>query len=152
MSLADTIGEELKNAMRARDEAGLAALRALRNEIIKFNKSGHEKEITDDDVIRLIKTQVKQRQDAIEMFKKGERSDLVKVEQAQIEVLEKYLPEQLTPAEMEGLVADAIRNCSANSLKDMGKVMKIALSAVRQSGKDVDNRLLSQSIRSSLSA
>ena len=150
MSLSDQRNEDIKEAMRARDEQALNSLRAVRGEIIKFEKSGDNKSVSDDDVITMVKRLVKQRQDSIEMFRKGEREDLVGAEEAQIEILQVLLPESLTPDELSALVAQAVESTGAESMKEMGQVMKAVRDLVAATGKDADNRALADLVKQSL--
>lgn len=150
MSLSDQINEDIKEAMRARDEQALNSLRAVRGEIIKFEKSGGNKSVSDDDVIAMVKRLVKQRQDSIEMFRKGEREDLVGAEEAQIKILQVLLPESLTADELSALVAQAVESTGAESMKEMGQVMKAVRDLVAATGKDADNRALADLVKQSL--
>lgn len=150
MSLSDQINEDIKEAMRARDEQALNSLRAVRGEIIKFEKSGGNKSVSDDDVIAMVKRLVKQRQDSIEMFRKGEREDLVGAEEAQIKILRVLLPESLTADELSALVAQAVESTGAESMKEMGQVMKAVRDLVAATGKDADNRALADLVKQSL--
>ena len=151
MTLATNIGDALKAAMRSKDETRLDVLRALRGEIIKFEKSGTDDAITDDKVVKIVKSQIKQRQDAIAMFQKGGRNDLVEREEAQIVVLAEFLPPQLSEEEIGALIASAIEEIGASTMKDMGKVMKQVNGAIRDSGKDADNRVVSGLVKAALS-
>ena len=151
MGLVQRITEDIKTAMRARDEQRLAVVRALRNEVIKLSKSGTDKEVDDDDVVKIVKSQIKQRQDAIAMFEKGNRADLVETEQAQLVILQEYLPEQLTDAEIQEIVDKAIAESGATTKKEMGIVMKTAREIIAESGKDADNRKVSQIVGERLS-
>lgn len=150
MSLVDRVNDELKAAMRAKDQQRLAAVRALRGEIIKLNKSGSGKEVTDEDVLKACKTQIKQRQDAIEMFETGGRQDLIETEKAQIEALQAFLPEGLSAEEIEAMVDKAIGETGAGSPKEMGAVMKRMHELIQESGKDADNRAVADLVKSKL--
>jgi len=150
MPLSDRINEDIKDAMRARDEQALNALRAVRGEIIKFEKSGDNKSASDDDVIAMVKRLVKQRQDSIEMFRKGEREDPGGAEEAQIKILQLLLPEPLSPDELAALVAQAVEATGASSMKEMGQVMKAVRDLVAATGKDADNRALADLVKQSL--
>jgi len=147
MNLTDRVNNELKEAMRSKESNRLAAIRALRNEIIKLNKSGDKSEVRDDDVIKLVKSQIKQRQDSISMFKKAGRQDLIDVEESQMLVLETFLPEQLSSEKLEKLVESAVSKVDAVSIKDMGKVMKCVLGLIQETGKDADNRTVSELVK-----
>lgn len=150
MSLVDRVSQELKGAMRDRDETRLAAIRAIRNEIIKLSKTAVGSSVTDDAVIKLVKSQIKQRQDAIAMFQKGNRPDLVSKEQAEIGILQQFLPVALSDAELNDIVAQAISDTGATNAKQMGAVMKAAIERIQAMGKDADNRTLSAMVKAKL--
>ncbi len=150
MNLADRVTDEIKSAMRARDEQKLAALRALRGEILKLSKLALDKEVTDDDVLKLVKSQIKQRQDAIAMFEKGGRADLIAIDAEQIKHLQVLLPTQISDDALTEIIDKAIELCNASSAKDMGKVMKETVALVRQTGLDSNNRRVSELVRERL--
>ena len=150
MSLVDRVTDELKQAMRSKNSEKLAALRALRNEIIKFSKTKKNDQISDDDVIKMVKSQIKQRQDSIAMFKKADRQDLIDVEEVQMVVLQEFLPEQLSAEKIQEVVLKAITETEASSLKDMGRVMKAVLPMISETGKDADSRSISELVRKEL--
>ncbi|HAR65546.1 MAG TPA: glutamyl-tRNA amidotransferase [Lentisphaeria bacterium] len=152
MSLADQVNADLKQAMRDKDQVKLASIRALRGEIIKFNKSGADQEISDADVTGFIKRLIKQRQDSITMFSEAGRTELAEKEQAQIDVLQAYLPAALSEDELAALVAQAVSETGATSQRDMGGVMKALKGLVAASGKDADNRVVAALVKSTLAA
>ena len=122
MALKDRITEDMKTAMRAGDKERLAAVRLL---LAAIKQREVDERITLDDgqVLAVIEKMIKQRREAIAQFESGGRSDLVAKESAEIAVLQGYLPAQLTAAEVDALVAEAIAATGAASIKDMGKVM-----------------------------
>ena len=122
MALKDRITEDMKTAMRAGDKERLAAVRLL---LAAIKQREVDERITLDDgqVLAVIEKMIKQRREAISQFESGGRSDLVAKETAEIGVLQGYLPTQLTPAEIDALIAEAIAATGAASIKDMGKVM-----------------------------
>jgi len=126
MSLQKRVDEDLKDAMRAKDAARLSVLRllkaALKNATIE--KVGAGGELNDADAITVIRKQVKQRQDSIESFEKGGRAELAEKEKAEIAVLNQYLPQAMSVAELQKIVADTIREVGASSRAQMGAVMK----------------------------
>ena len=150
MTLENQISEEIKLAMHARDGKRLDVLRAIRNEIIKFTKTGSSKKISENDIVKIIKSEIKQRRDAISMFEKGGRRDLIATEEEQIKVLQSFLPEQLSPSDLQNIISAAIIKCGASDLKDMGRVMKEAITAIGQSGKDAENSLVSELVKKQL--
>lgn len=124
MSLKDQIKEDVKTAMRARDKLRLGTLRLL---LAAIQRKEVDERITLDDaqVLSVLEKTIKQSRDAHEQFVKGDRQDLAEKELADIAVWEVYLPQQLAAAEVEKLVAEAVAESGASSIKEMGKVMAI---------------------------
>ncbi|HKF98019.1 MAG TPA: GatB/YqeY domain-containing protein [Steroidobacteraceae bacterium] len=122
MALKDRVTEDMKTAMRAGDKERLAAVRLL---LAAIKQREVDERITLDDgqVLAVIEKMIKQRRESITQFESGGRSDLAAKENAEIGVLQGYLPAQLTPAEVDALIAEAIAATGAGSVKDMGKVM-----------------------------
>jgi uncharacterized protein len=122
MALKDRITEEMKAAMRAGEKERLAAIRLL---LAAVKQREIDERITLDDgqVVAVIDKMIKQRREAIAQFESGGRSDLVAKENAEIGVLQAYLPTQLTATELDALITEAIAATGAASIKDMGKVM-----------------------------
>ncbi len=127
MSLTTTIMDEIKNAMRAKDTLALEALRAIKSEILLAQTaSGSVSEITEADEIKILQKLVKMRKDSYEIFTKQNRADLAEPELAQIAVIEKFLPAQLSEAEVEAIIAKIIAETGASGIAAMGKVMGLA--------------------------
>ena len=122
LSLLDTINQDLKAAMLSKDVVTRDTLRMLMSDIKKF-EIDEKVEADDAKISYLINKNVKQRRDSIEQFKSGGREDLVAAEEEQLNVILKYLPEQLSEEEISKLVQDGIAVVSAESMKDMGKLM-----------------------------
>jgi uncharacterized protein YqeY len=122
MALKERITEDMKTAMRAAEKERLATVRLL---LAAIKQREVDERITLDDgqVLAVIEKMIKQRREAISQFESGGRSDLVAKETTEIGVLQGYLPAQLTPAEIDALIAEAIAATGAASVKDMGKVM-----------------------------
>ena len=122
MALRDRVTEDMKTAMRAGDKERLATVRLL---LAAIKQREVDERITLDDgqVLAVIEKMIKQRREAITQFESGGRSDLVARESAEIVVLQAYLPAQLTAAELDALISEAITATGAASIKDMGKVM-----------------------------
>lgn len=125
MSLREKINQDLKEAMKAKDVKKRDALRLLTS-AFKQVEVDERKELSDDDVIKIIQKQVKSRNDSIEQYKKAQRDDLVAKEQEEINVYEIYLPKQLSDDELENSLKDIIAKVGAETMKDMGKVMGMA--------------------------
>jgi uncharacterized protein len=126
MSLEIKINNDLKEAMKAKDEIRLRSIRGIKAAIMTLKTSGANIEITADDEIKLLQKMVKQRKDSLSIFEQQGRTELAKVERDEIEVIESYLPKQLSESEIEAIVREAITATGASSVKDMGKVMGVA--------------------------
>lgn len=124
MTLKERITEEMKTAMRAADKERLATIRMIQA-AIKQREVDERILLDDSQVLAAIEKMIKQRREAIVHFEAGHRADLVAKENAEIVILQSYLPAQLSPAELDALIADAIATTGATSVKDMGKVMGI---------------------------
>ena len=122
MSLLESINQDLKAAMLSKDVVTRDTLRMLISEIKKF-EIDEKVEANDITISTLINKNVKQRRDSIDQFKKGARDDLVATEQKQLDVILKYLPEQLSEDEIHTIVKDGINEVSAAGMQDMGKLM-----------------------------
>ena len=122
MSLKGTITDDMKSAMKAGDKDRLKVVR-LMLAAIKQIEIDTRSELDDAGVLGVLDKMVKQRRDSVEQFAKGGREDLVAIEEAEIEVLETYLPAKMDDAELDTLIDEAIAATSAESIRDMGKVM-----------------------------
>ena len=127
MSLKETIETEYKNALKLKDKAKISTYRLILSSIKDLdisNRSGPNKKETDDeDIKKLFKKMVKQRAESIEIYKKNNRSDLLKVEQSEYDIITSFLPKQLNEEETKKICEDLISKLGASSIKDMGKVM-----------------------------
>ena len=139
MSLQNEISAALKDAMRTKDEAKLASLRLVLT-AIKNREKEVRRSLEDQEVISLISTQIKQRKESIDHYRKAGREDLVKAEESELQILEGYMPEQLSAEEMSEALDEVIAEVGAVSLKDMGKVMKAAMAklAGRADGREIN--------------
>ena len=124
MSLKTKINEDMKAAMRAKDAPRLAAIRLLLA-AMKQKEVDDRVELTDIDVISIIDKMIKQRRDSIAQYEKGARQDLADVEKFEITVLQAYMPQALSDAEVEAEIAAAIQAAGAKAMADMGKVMAV---------------------------
>ena len=147
MELQKKIDADLKEAMKSGAREKVSTLRML-NAALK-NKQIEKKQqpLTEEEIIATVRSQIKQRKDAIEQFTKGGRQDLADKEADEIGVLEAFLPQQLTREELEPMVRDAIAEAGAHSAKDMGKVMKVLMPMV---GARADGKLLSELVKNAL--
>ena len=127
MSLKETIETEYKNAVKAKDKTKISTYRLILSSIKDLdilNRSGPNKKETDDeDIKKLLKKMVKQRAESIDIYKKNNRTDLLDVEQNELNILIGFLPKQLSEEETKKICGEMISKLGANSLKDMGKVM-----------------------------
>ena len=127
MSLELSINDQLKTAMKAKDEVTLRSLRAIKAAILVAKTSeGAGGVLKSEDETKLLQKLVKQRKDSLEIFQQQNRIDLAKKEQEEIEVIEKFLPKQLSADELKAEVAAIINEVGASSPADMGKVMGVA--------------------------
>ena len=149
MTLEEQIQEDIKAAMKAKDTVALNATRAVKGEILLFKTAeGGSHEVTDGDVQKMIQKLVKQRREAAEQFVAAGRKELADNELAEASVMEKYLPAQLTEAEVEAKVKEIIASVGATSIKDMGKVMGSANKALAGQS---DGRTISTVVKKLLS-
>ncbi len=130
MSLSIRIMDEIKNAMRAKDTIALEALRAIKSEILLAQTSAGATEITEADEIKILQKLVKMRKDSASIFTTQNRLDLAEPELAQIAVIEKFLPAQLSDSEVEAIVSKIIAETGASGIASMGKVMGLASSEI----------------------
>ena len=127
MSLREKIDNDYKNALKSKDKNKISTYRLILSGIKDLdinNRSGPNKKETDDeDIKKLLKKMVKQRSESIEIYKKNNRSDLLEIEQGELDVLSEYLPKQLSEADTKKICEEIIKSSGASSIKDMGKVM-----------------------------
>lgn len=127
MSLEQKIMTDLKTAMLAKDETALRSLRAVKAAILLAKTSeGSKGELKEDEEIKILQKLVKQRKDSLEIYERQNREDLAKTERDEITIIEKFLPAQLSETELKNIIAGIIKETSAVSAADMGKVMGIA--------------------------
>ena len=147
MSLKQQIAGDMITAMKARDAARTSTLRMLKSAISyrEIEKGG---ELDDEELSKLLRSQLKQRRDSVEQYQKGGRRDLVEKETAEIAVIESYLPQAASVEEIEQAVTAAIKDSGATSMKEMGAVMKAAM--VILAGKNPDGRTVSETVKKKL--
>jgi uncharacterized protein YqeY len=127
MSLQTQIMDVMKDAMRSKDTVALEALRAIKSELLLAQTStGSKEEISEAEEIKILQKLVKMRKDSAEIYTTQNRSDLAEPELAQIAVIEKFLPAQLSEAEVEAIVSKIIAETGASGIASMGKVMGLA--------------------------
>jgi len=127
MSLQTLIMDEIKTAMRAKDTVALEALRAIKSEmLLAATSSGSKEELTEDEEVKLLQRLVKTRKESARIFTEQNRPDLAEPELAQVAVIEKFLPAQLSEEEVEAVIAKIIAETGASGIASMGKVMGLA--------------------------
>ena len=129
MSIKQTISEDMKTFMRAKDTARLGAVRLLQASI-KQKEIDDRVELTYDQVLSVIQKMLKQRKDSIEAYQKADRQDLIDQEQLEIDVLSKYMPEPLTDDEVSKIIDEVISEVNATDMKDMGKAVGVLKSKI----------------------
>ena len=127
MKLSELIQESIKNAMKSGQKTRLSALRGIKAEMtVALTAPGAPAELSDEDIVKIIRKMVKQREDSIEQYIKGGRTDLADTEAGEKEVLLEFLPKDLTLEEVNTIIKNVVTEIGATGMKDMGKVMKIA--------------------------
>lgn len=126
MTLEERIKPDLVAAMKAKDQASLRGIRAIKAAILLAKTDGSGKAITPEVEIKMLQKLIKQRKDSLEIYEKQGREDLAVTEREEIEVIEKYLPEQMGEEELKKVIKEIIDQTGASSMKDMGKVMGMA--------------------------
>jgi uncharacterized protein len=130
MNLQERLAHDLKDAMRAKDQVRLLAIRSLRAAILEKEKEGTGP-ASDDDLLAIVQKQAKQRRDAIEQYEAAGREDLAQKERDELAVLGLYLPEQLSDDDIRRVVHEIVTRSGATSMKDMGRVMGEAMTELR---------------------
>ena len=148
MSLQDQITEQLKVAMKAKDTVALESLRAIKSAILLAQTQAGAKDLNSDDEIKLVQKLVKQRKDSAEIFRQQGRVDLAEPEEAQIKIIEQFLPEQLDEDAIAAQIDIIITKTGGAGMKDMGKVMGMA--SKEMAGK-ADGKTISSIVRQKLS-
>ena len=148
MSLQDRLSEDLKQAMKAKDQLRMDVIRMIKAAVV--NKGFELKKSLDDvELSRVMTTLVKQRREAVEEYRKAKREDLAGKELKEIAIIEAYLPKPLSPEDLTQVVEAVIREAGAATLRDMGNVMKAVMT--RLAGQAVDGKQVSELVRSRLS-
>ncbi len=148
MSLENTINEAIKTAMRAKDKVALDSLRAVKSQILLVKTEAKGADVSAEQEIAILQRMVKQRKDSYDQFTAQGRNDLAEVEEAQMKVIEEFLPKQLTTEELEAEMKNIIAETGAECGKDLGKVMGMASKTLagKSDGKSISEmakRLLS---------
>jgi hypothetical protein len=147
MNLTQRINEDLRAAMKSGNKLRLETLRMLRAQIIEFEKKGLDRPMNEDDEMSILMSASKKRKEAIEIFTKAGRMELVEQETKELEIISEYLPKQLSREDAEKIVENLIQQSGAASMKDLGKVMPIAMKELK--GK-IDSKVISEIVKQKL--
>ena len=148
MNIQVEISAALKDAMREKNEAKLASLRSVLT-AIKNREKEVRRSLEDPEVISLISTQIKQRKESIDHYRKAGREDLVKAEESEMQILQAYMPEELSAEEMSQALDEVISEVGGVGMQDMGKVMKAAMAKL--AGR-ADGRVINEMVKKKLSS
>ncbi|WP_040247590.1 GatB/YqeY domain-containing protein [Psychroserpens mesophilus] len=148
MSLQQQIMTAMKSAMKEKDQTALAALRAVKSELLLAQTSGSAEGITEDEEIKILSKLVKQRKDSASIYTEQNRNDLAEPELAQAEIISQFLPAQLSEEDIEKVVVDTIEKVGAEGMKDMGKVMGMVN---QQLAGQADGKTISMIVKAKLS-
>ena len=148
MTLQEKIQSHLTDAMRSKDQLRLSVLRMMKS-AVKNKEIEKMKALEESELLAVLITLVKQRKDSVEQFRKGGRQELADKEEAEIKIIEEYLPAAASEEDIRRAVDEAVQETGAGSIKDMGKVMKATLA--RLAGKSADGARVSQFVKEKLS-
>jgi uncharacterized protein YqeY len=153
MSIQERITEQLKAAMKEGDKVRLGVLRMVRSrlqekEVERRAKEGRDYKLTEEEMVQVVASYAKQRRDSIDSYRQGGREDLAEREEAELALLQEYLPKQLSPEEIRSIVQEAIAECNASSPRDMGAVMQRVMPRVKGAA---DGKAVNQIVRELLS-
>ena len=148
MALREKLDEDLKSAMRAKDSLRMNTVRGLKS-AVKYREIELMKPLDDAGILGVMATEIKRRRDSVEQYRAGNRADLADKEEAEIKILQEFLPQQLTAAEVEAKVVEAIAKVGAQGPKDMGAVMKALLPEVQGRA---DGKVVSELVKQRLAA
>lgn len=148
MTLQEKIQAHLADAMKSKDQLRLSVLRMMKT-AVKNKEIDKMKPLDDGEAIAVLNTLVKQRKDSVEQFRAGGREEMARKEESEIKIIEEYLPAAASEDDIRNAIGEAIQETSANSMKDMGKVMKATMA--RLAGKTADGSLVSQLVKEKLS-
>ena len=147
MSIIDEIQHDLHEAMKKKEKEKINTLRNIVGRL-KYKVIEKGEGITEQEEIKVIQSLAKQRKDSIEMYKKGERSDLVEIESTELSIINEYLPQAMSEEEVKSLVKDSVEESGAQSIADLGKIMPIIM---KKGAGRVNGKLAQQILREILS-
>ncbi len=148
MSFKGKVDQGMIQALKAKDTIRVSALRMLKSGLHN-REIDLKRELDEPEFLQLLSSMVKQRKDSIEQFEKGGRADLVEKEKAELAVIEEFLPSQLSEADLDAAIAEAVRESGAAGIRDMGKVMKVLMP--RLTGR-ADGKMVGDKVKARLSA
>ena len=148
MNLETKINNDLEEAMKNKDQAALRGIRAIKAAILLFKTDGSGQDLNEEKEIKLLQKLMKQRQDSLDIYVKQNRDDLAIVEREEMEIIQRYLPEQMNEEELKKVIQNIISETGASGIKDMGKVMGLA--SQKLSGK-ADGKTIAALVKDSLS-
>lgn len=149
MNIADRIHHDMVAAMKSRDEARLGTLRLMKT-AVKNKEVDKRAALEDGETIAVLGTMIKQRKESIEQFTKGGRPELAAREAAEIKLIETYMPQAASPAEVEAAVRSAVAAFGAPTIKDMGAIMKAVMATFAATGARVDGKAVNEAVRKAL--
>src|SRR5436309_3545129 len=149
MTLQEKIQSDLAGAMRSKDSLRLSVLRMMKS-AVKNKEVEKMKSLDENEVVAVLNTLMKQRKESVEQFRQGGREELAQKEEAEIKIIQQYLPAAASEEDIRQAIDAAVQETGASSMKDMGKVMKAALA--RLSGKSADGARVSQLVKEKLSS
>lgn len=149
MSLFDKVNEDIKSAMKAKEKNKLDALRALKTAFLLARTESSKKDISEDEEIKIVQKLVKQRRESADIYKSQNRNDLYEKESFEADVISRYLPEQLTEAELEQQLKTIIEDVGASGTQDMGKVMG---PATQKLGGKAEGKVIAAKVKELLSS
>lgn len=145
MNLFDQVSEDIKKAMLAQDKVAMDTLRGIKKEFLEAKTAkGNNGELADEQAVKILQKMVKQRKESAEMYRSANRPELAENEMAQVAIIEKYLPAQMSEEELVNILKDIIAQTGASSMKEMGKVMGIAS---KQLAGKADGRIISEKVK-----
>ncbi len=147
MTIREKIDSDLKEALKSGDRTGVSVLRLLKS-ALKNREIEKGRELTEEDILSVLSSQAKQRKESISEYEKAGREDLASKERAELAIIERYLPEQLSEEELLKLIKEVIAETGASSPKDMGRVMKTLMPRVKGRA---DGKVVNQKVRELLS-
>ena len=147
MSLKTKINDDLNTALKNKDSVKIDTLRSIRAEILKMDKSGMNREMNEEEEIQLLSKQAKMRRESIDLFSQAGRNDLVEKEQAQLNVINEYLPKQMSREDADVIISKIVSDSGVTSQKDFGKVMGEVMKELK--GK-IDGKIIQEILKSKL--